>query len=85
MAPPAPRGVKALAALVLFAGGTACAQDARTVVALDAAERDHVLAEMRGFLALIEKATAEAAARLPPARPEHPPADRRADRRCRQA
>jgi hypothetical protein len=57
MAPPAaPRGMKALL-LALFAS-CALAQDARTLVALDAAEREHVLAEMRGFLSLLEKSTA---------------------------
>lgn len=45
-----------LISMIFFAAG-ALAQDARTVVALDADERAHVLGEMRGFLSFIEKAT----------------------------
>ena len=65
--------------LALFAS-CAFAQDSRTVVPLDAAERDHVLAEMRGFLSLIEKSTAalarndfDALAALRPAPERMPP------------
>lgn len=57
MAPPAPRGVTFLLYALVFAS-SAFAQDARTVVPLDTAEREHVLAEMRGFLSLLEKSTA---------------------------
>ena len=46
--------MRALLLALLFAS-SAFAQDPRDVVPLDAAEREHVLAEMRGFLSLIEK------------------------------
>jgi hypothetical protein len=78
MAPPPARGMKLLF-LALFAS-CAFAQDARTVVALDSAEREHVLAEMRGFLVLIERSTAalarddfDALAALRPAAERMPP------------
>ena len=43
--------------LAFLIASSALAQDSRTRVPLDAAERDHVLAEMRGFLAFVEKTT----------------------------
>jgi len=49
--------MRALFLAIAFAS-SAFAQDTRSVVPLDAAEREHVLAEMRGFLTLLEKATA---------------------------
>ena len=79
MAPPAPPGMRILLLALLFAP-SALAQDARTAVALDAAEREHVLAEMRGFLSLVEKSTAalarndfDALAALRPAPERMPP------------
>ena len=47
--------------LALCFASSAIAQDSRSTVPLDATEREHVLAEMRGFLTLIEKATASLA------------------------
>jgi len=41
--------------LAFLMATSAFAQDSRTVVPLDAAERDHVLTEMRGFLGFVEK------------------------------
>ena len=71
--------MRGLLLAVLFAS-SAWAQDPRTVVPLDAAEREHVLGEMRGFLVLIERATAalarndfEALAALRPAPERMPP------------
>jgi hypothetical protein len=79
MAPPAPRGMRGLLLAILFAS-SAFAQDTRGVVPLDAAEREHVLAQMRGFLSLIEKSTAalarddfDALAALRPAAERMPP------------
>jgi hypothetical protein len=57
MAPPAPPGMKRILLVLLLAAAPALAQDARTAVPLDAAEREHVLAQMRGFLSLLEKST----------------------------
>jgi hypothetical protein len=71
--------MKPLALAILFAS-SALAQDSRTVVALEPPEREHVLAEMRGFLALVEKSTAalarsdfDALAALRPAAERMPP------------
>jgi hypothetical protein len=79
MAPPAPRGVTFLLYALVFAS-SAFAQDARTVVPLDTAEREHVLAETRGFLSLLEGSTAalarddfDALASLRPQAPQMPP------------
>ena len=49
--------MKALLVLLMLAG-SAFAEDARTVVPLDASQREHVLGEMRGFLATVERVTA---------------------------
>lgn len=68
------------ALLAILLASSALAQEARTVVPLEPAEREHVLAEMRGFLVVIEKATAalarndfEALAALRPAAERMPP------------